>query len=384
MKKAGALLLTALLFASCANPSPTDYSAHTEAPPIQSPAPEQPSPEPPLPEPPEMPEPSERPMPDFEVEEYNGSLYHVFFHFLIAFPDIARNNSYGRNLDNDCVTPTEFRRSLEEFYRNGFVLMNLNDYVEIDADGTVSRKPIMVPVGKKPLILSFDDINYYSGNLGKGICDKVILDSGGRLAMSTMQNGAELITYDNCVIPILEAFCDEFPEFSPFGDKGMLAVTGFDGILGYRTQRDSPNRESEIEAVKPVVQALLDSGWYFASHGYGHYDLAKISLDRVRDDTRKWIEEVVPLVGDTNIYIFPYGSRATWDDPRFQSLIDDGFPLLMGVGMPPVGHPPYVRHTERYFFMDRWAVDGTTLRRHRDRLAPVLDTDFVFYQAERP
>ena len=58
------------------------------------------------------------PAPD-ELEEYTGPLYHVFYHFLIAFPEIAKGNSYGINLDNDTVTPTEFWRSLEELYKNG-------------------------------------------------------------------------------------------------------------------------------------------------------------------------------------------------------------------------------------------------------------------------
>jgi hypothetical protein len=382
MRRIVFLLLTALLLASCAGQTrlidiePTDPPEGLSATPT-------PTPKPTPAETPAPPEPTEKPPPDFEVEEYNGPLYHVFTHFLIAFPDIARNNSYGRNLDADCITPTEFRRSLEEFYKNGFVLMNLNDYVEIAEDGTVTRKPIMVPVGKKPLILSFDDINYYSGNLGKGICDKVVLDADGKLAMSTMQNGVELITYENCVIPVLEAFCEEFPGFSPFGDKGLLSITGYDGILGYRTHSGSPNRESEIKAVKPVVQALLDAGWYFASHGYGHYDMEKLTLQRTKEDTQKWIDEVASIVGDCKIYIFPYGSRTKWDDARFLSLIDKGFPLLMGVGISPVGHAPYVRHKDEYFFMDRWTIDGNALRLHADRLAPVLDAKVVFCPEER-
>jgi hypothetical protein len=364
-------------------PPPADPTHSIATPPelpFPSPTSDLPAPDAPTPQE-TAPAPSPLPV---DLVEYSGPLYHIFYHFLIAFPEIAYTNSYGRNLDTDCVTPLEFRRSLEELYKNDFVLMNLNGYVDILPDGTVVRKPIMVPAGKKPLIISFDDINYYSKNLGLGICDKVILDENGKLAMSTvMPDGTTLITYDNDVIPMLEAFCEEFPDFSPFGDKGLLSITGFDGILGYRTQRDSPGRSSEIEAVKPVVQALLDAGWYFASHGYGHYDMARINLDRVRSDTQKWRDEVGSLVGDTMIYIFPYGSRTSWDDPRFLSLISDGFPLVMGVGTPRAGDYPFVRHRDNYYFMDRMFIDGTSLRKFADRLAPLMDADFVYSQEQR-
>ena len=37
---------------------------------------------------------------------------HLFTHCLIAHPEIAfaKNNEYGRHLDRDCLTPSEFRR----------------------------------------------------------------------------------------------------------------------------------------------------------------------------------------------------------------------------------------------------------------------------------
>ncbi|MCL2003930.1 MAG: CapA family protein [Oscillospiraceae bacterium] len=384
-KRIVSILLIGLLLAACVPPPGDGFPALSPEPDASPAAPSSSSEPPSSSSPPAEPSASPEPVPPaFELEEYTGPLYHAFFHFLIAWPDVAYGNSYGRDLDRDCVTPAEFRRSLEEFYRNDFVLMNLNDYAGVGADGAVTRKPIMVPAGKKPLILSFDDINYYSKTLGLGVCDKVILDENGRLAMSTaMSDGTVRITYDNDVVPMLEAFCEEFPDFSPFGDKGLLSITGYDGILGYRTQRDSPNRESEIAAARPVVQALLDAGWYFGAHGYGHFDMERINLERVRTDTRRWREEVGPLVGDTQIYLFPYGSRTSWDDPRFLSLIDDGFPLLMGVGIAQAGHEPYIRLRERYFFMDRWFIDGTSLRQFPDRLAPLLDAETVYSPEER-
>jgi len=319
------------------------------------------------------------PAPD-ELEEYTGPLHHVFYHFLIAFPEIAKTNSYGINLDNDTVTPTEFWRSLEELYKNGFVLIDINRYIDYGEDGKVKLAKIMVPKGKKPLIMSFDDINYYSKNQGNGICDKIILDEDGNLAMLTYQpDGTALITYDNCVVPLLEKFIEQYPDFSPFGDKGLLAITGFDGILGYRTQRDSPNREAEIKAVAPVVEALKSRGWQFASHSYGHIRSKSVGLDRVKSDTKNWENEVASIVGDTKIYVFPYGEYTKHDQAEFKHLIDSGFVFFCGVGM-----PPYLKVHDGYIFMDRQNIDGFSLRNHAKWLAPLMDNTYVFCHKERP
>ncbi len=314
-----------------------------------------------------------------DLEEYTGNIHHVFYHFLIAFPEVAYSNPYGKYMDEVCVTPTEFWRSLEELYKNGYVLMDINGYITEDENGNVKKARLMVPKGKKPLIMSFDDINYYSANHGKGICDRIILDDNGNFAMSTVQSdGSELITYDNGVVPLLEKFCEEYPDFSPFGAKGLLAITGYDGILGYRVQRDSPDRDAEIEAVKPLVEALKLSGWTFASHSYGHIHSQKVGIDRVKTDTEHWENEVASIVGDTQVYVFPYGEYTKHSEPEFQHLLQSGFKILCGVGM-----PPYLKAYGSYIFMDRQNIDGYSLRNSAKWLEPLMDPSVVYCPEER-
>ena len=50
--------------------------------------------------------------------------------------------------------------------------------------------------------------------------------------------GNEVISQDLDAITILDKFVREHPDFSPFGAKGCLSLTGYQGILGYRTQND--------------------------------------------------------------------------------------------------------------------------------------------------
>jgi hypothetical protein len=375
LKKITPLLLALLITLSGCNPSGGEQSPPPAPTETASPAPAAtpeltPSP---------TPEPTPRPTPD-NLVKYDGPLHHVFYHFLIAFPKTAIETSYMGSLDTDCVTPGEFRRSLEQLYKNGFVLTDLNSYADFDENGKLIHKDIMVPEGKKPLVMSFDDINYYSKNHGKGIGDKLVLDENGKLAMLTVQeDGSELITYDNDVVPLLERFCEEYPDFAPFGVKGMLCLTGFDGVLGYRVQRDSPKRESEMAAAAPVIEELKRQGWYFASHSYAHMHAREVEPEQIIADAEKWEKEIAPVVGDTGIYVFPYGEYTQdHSDPKFQSLLGAGFKFLCGVGM-----PPHFKEYETYAFMDRQNIDGFSLRTHAKWLAPLMDNKVVYSEKER-
>ncbi len=95
-----------------------------------------------------------------------------------------------------------------------------------------------------------------------------------------------MVSRDLDAIPILDKFVEEHPDFSPFGAKGCLSLTGYEGILGYRTQTDTKswteaqeaNRQKEIEAVKPIIAELKRTGWTFGSHTWGHIRLCGLTL----------------------------------------------------------------------------------------------------------
>ena len=72
-------------------------------------------------------------------------------------------------------------------------------------------------------------------------------------------------SYD--LIPILEDFIKEHPDFSYKGARAIIALTGYEGILGYRTAAsysDSPTYESDREQAAKVAQCLRDNGWELA------------------------------------------------------------------------------------------------------------------------
>lgn len=310
---------------------------------------------------------------EVKLVEYTGIVEHWFTHALIAFPEITveTNTEYYWK---DCITPYEFKHFLQALYDYGFILVDPSICIENPSgDGKTFAwaDKLMLPEGKKPLIMSFDDVVYDSRKMHCGMVDKIIVDENGELASYTKHlNGEEVISYDNEFIPIIEQFCKEHPDFSHNGAKGVIALTGFAGVLGYRTNRQSENRESEIEEAKKVVAVLKEHGWTFASHSYSHTNFANASLEKVQDDTQKWQNEVQNIVGETPVFVYPFGARIPNEDPRIEVLKNAGFKLFCGVGSKNAINWEMKDGT---LLMDRRTMDGTALSEYQEIYKPFLD-----------
>jgi peptidoglycan/xylan/chitin deacetylase (PgdA/CDA1 family) len=174
-------------------------------------------------------------------------------------------------------------------------------------------------------------------------------------------------------VPILDRFVFEHPDFSDHGAKGVIALTGYQGILGYRTNDEQvANAVQEQKKAAIVIQRLKETGWSFASHGWGHLDAIKVSYDRFVQDTKRWKREVEPLIGTTSIYIYPFGSRVETDGDKFKALINEGFHVLCSVGP-----APYLKWQSGVMMMDRRHIDGIALKTQRSRLLELFDANDV-------
>ena len=224
------------------------------------------------------------------------------------------------------------------------------------------------------MILSFDDTNYYPYMLENGFAYKLILGDDGLIwSWGKDPQGNEVVSQDLDAIPILDKFVREHPEFSPFGAKGCLSLTGYEGILGYRTQTDTKswtqaqeaNRQKEREAVKPIIEELKRTGWTFGSHTWGHIRLGgSVSLAEIQADTERWADEVGTLVGPTTILFYPHGERPDGNDwqntgPIFRYLQSQGFRVFCSVGIESFS---YIKKDICAVICDRLHPDGTTLR----------------------
>ena len=305
---------------------------------------------------------------------YTSNIEHLFTHCLIAYPEIAfaKNNHMSKHYATDCITAKEFVKILNELHDNDYVLININNCYTLDKDNQVIKRKVKVPIGKKPLILSFDDVNYDSKKIGLGMVDKIIIDKDNNLASSTKINNKEHISYDNEFIPILENFIKLNPDFSIDNAKGVINLTGYDGILGYRTSHtNTTNRMEEIEKAQKVVNVLKENGWQFACHSYGHYHMNKITDEKFAQEIFSWKNEVEPIIGKTSIYVYPFGEWQVFENgnicKKHKMLQDAGFKLFCGVGMKSFfSYLP--NKTHKVLFKDRKCVDGRTLSQNNIEL----------------
>jgi len=273
--------------------------------------------------------------------KYDGSqYYHVFFHSLIIDTSKAFDGDHMEEGYNMYMTTvSEFQKMLPLLLENDFILYDITQMVEL-VDGKAVPKDIYLPEGKKPLVLSIDDVNYYDYMKPDGFADRLDVDAEGNVVTIVKdENGNDTVTYDGDVMPILDAFVKEHPEFSWQGAKGIVAVTGYQGAFGYRItdlpDYDEATQQWMLSQTKKVAEALRASGWQIASHSYTHnqyWNNKTMTMEQLEYDTGRWLGEIAPYVGDTNIIITPFGVTYGQDDERFRYIIDHGFYIYCPVG----------------------------------------------------
>ena len=332
---------------------------------------------------------------------------HLFFHPIIAYPEYAFSGAVSatdqKGLDDWMVTVDEYNKILQNVYDKGYILVAMEDvWSEVtDESGThMVRNTLMLPEGKKPLVISFDDVNYYQYMLEEGFTSKLLVGDDGQIwaECTDPYTGETFLTQELDATPILDNFVLEHPDFSLNGAKAIFSLTGYQGILGYRTQTDrdvtdpaeleafEANRQKEIEAVKPVIERLKETGWTFGSHTWGHINLANKSLATVQNDTERWLDEVGSLVGPTTILFYPHGARPDGDDwhttgPIFRYLQEQGFRVFASVGSESFS---YVKTDISAVICDRLHPDGRTLRGSRSRYLQFYDAQEIIDLDVRP
>lgn len=310
---------------------------------------------------------------------YDQPVRHIFFHSLIVDTSLAFDGDYMENGYNYWMTTVdEFRAILDELYANQYILIDIHDLAEeqVDEEGnvTLTAAQPLVPEGKIPLVLSVDDVSYYDYMENDGFAKRLVLDENGDVKnLYIDQDGTEHIgDYD--VMPILDAFVKEHPDFSLQGAKGIIAATGYEGTLGYRiNDMESPTLEADREAVRTIADRLKETGWLFASHGYGHKHTADISQNSLAADTERWQEEIAAYVGDTDLYIYPYGEEIDYPGPKLSYLQSMGFRYFCGVW----ASKPFVSVKDGYVRQTRCNLDGYTMISRPQSVADLIDASRI-------
>ena len=330
---------------------------------------------------------------------------HVFFHTLIkdtskAFDGDSDSDGYNQYM----TTIDEFNKIIQSMYDKGYVMVSPHDMATVNEDGTMSRGSIMLPPGKIPFVLSQDDVSYYHYMDGDGFASKLVVDENGDVKNEYIEDDGSVSTGDYDMVPLIDTFVKEHPDFSYHGRKGILAMTGYDGVLGYRTDiayktgknlqddqkkflRDHPDFDykQEVKNAKKVAAAMKAEGWEFASHTWGHKNVASTSLKDLKRDTKKWKKYVAPVLGKTDMIIFAFGADiGSWegysaDNEKYEFYKSQGYRYFCNVD----SSQYFVQITDDYFRQGRRNLDGYRMYYNPEMLSDLFDVSEV-WDSSRP
>jgi hypothetical protein len=246
------------------------------------------------------------------MHRWQGAVEELFVHPLVINPRLAfTSDATGISFAENFVTALEFRRILDQLWINGWTLVD----VHRAANGTVR-----VPVGRRPLVLSEDDVNYYRYFNGRGLAKRLVLDAGRPRA--ELPDGR---LSDDDVVPLVDAEVAKHPEFSADGAKGVLAVTGYEGLLG----EHHPNQPAARARLSALATWLTTHGWTFASHTWGHIDLTNSSAASIAWDIKQWKKLAEPILGSIDVLVYPFGARP--DTTATRQLAAAGYRIQLAI-----------------------------------------------------
>jgi peptidoglycan/xylan/chitin deacetylase (PgdA/CDA1 family) len=213
-----------------------------------------------------------------------GNIPVMMYHSIVNIRDDDTPYT-GGNVDQAGVNRTteSFKRDLEMYYNSGYRMIRLSDYV----NGNINT-----PLGKSPIVLTFDDGNRDNFNV-LGVDDK-----------------GNLIIDPNCVIGILESFKAKYPDYNVtaifFLNKNLF------GQPKYNEQ---------------MLKWLVDNGYQVGNHTENHLDLATINSSTTQKEVAymyKLFDSIIPGKY-THIVALPFGTPTNSNHSNFPYILKGNY-----------------------------------------------------------
>jgi len=186
----------------------------------------------------------------------------------------------GGNVDKDGYNRTKeaFIEDLEMYYKKGYQMISLKNYI----DGNIN-----VELGKSPIVLTFDD-----GNINNiRVIDK--------------KNG-ELIIDPNSAVGILESFKKKYPDFN------VTATFFLNEGLFYQPKYN-----------EDILKWLINNGYDVGNHTMDHIDLADVNKNEVQENIGgmyQILEKIIPGKYLPMLSL-PYGSPYSKEHDNFSYIL---------------------------------------------------------------
>ena len=300
------------------------------------------------------------------------------FHVLIADPGRAFTNaSLGKKYNQNFVTIDEFSKILQQLYDNGYVLVSMEDvFAETTSESgvtTYTANTIYLPSDKKPIMITETLVNYLAYMIdsdndgapdkgGAGFASRLVLQNG-EIKAEMVNSSGETIVGDFDLVPILNAFIKEHPDFSYRGARAMLGVCGHEGVFGYRTNKSVINTkgqayyDEQVAGAKEIVAALKADGYEIACYTYENIPYGSSDATKIKNDLTKWSEEVKPILGDVDTLIYAQTSDIEdYTGSKYNVVYSSGFRYF-------INHSsnPWAEISTNHVRQSRLMVTGTNM-----------------------
>ena len=324
------------------------------------------------------------------------------FHVLMADPTRAISDAqYGGLYNRNFVTIDEFSKILEQLYAGGYILIDFDSFIStstgVDGKESFFQSPLMLPAGKKPIMITETMVNYFNymidGNNdgepdagGAGFACKLVVDANGDIKAQYVDGSNQTLVGNYDLVPILEDFIKAHPDFSYRGARATLAVTGHEGVFGYRcntsyiASKSQSYYDEQVAGAKEIAQALRDKGYTIASYTYSNQKYRDLSAKEISQEMTNWTNQVTPILGEVDVLVFARenGGINDYTGAVFTALSDTGFQYFVDDG-----EKPSVTINTSYVRQTRIMVTGMNMQWHPTWFTQYFDCNAVLDIAVR-
>ena len=339
-----------------------------------------------------------------EVKDVS-TIPNLSFHVLMADASRACNKEVsGAELsglyNKNFVSVEEFTRILNQLYASNYVLVDFDSFISsvpgVDGNNSFFSKSIYLPQGKKPVMITETMVNYFEYMVdpdkdgtpdakGHGFANKLVLDDNGEIKASYVDANGQTLVGNYDLVPVLEAFIQEHPDFSYQGARAILAVTGTEGVFGYRTNTSYVARfgqsfyDNEVVEAKKIVEALREKGYTIASYTYSNQAYRGMNTLQIQAEVRNWTNQITPVIGEVDTMVFARASDIeAYSGTTFNVLYNSGIRFFLNSGSSPRVdvNTTFVRQT-------RLMVTGESMAWYSSQFSNYFDCNVVLDLASR-
>ena len=308
-----------------------------------------------------------------------STIPNLSFHVLMADPVRAfADKNYGGLFNRNFVTTEEFEKILDQLYVNGFVLVDYDSFVSsntgVDDSQSFFTDAILLPQGKKPVMITETMVNYFNYMIdsnddgeadagGSGFASRLVVTADGNIKAEYVDSDGSTKTGNYDLVPILEDFIAEHPDFSYRGARATLAVSGSEGIFGYRINSSYvPTKgqayvDEQIARAKEVVQALREKGYNLASYTYANKEYLGMTAQQIQSEMANWTSQITPVIGAVDTIVFARESDlGDYTGNKFEILYNAGFRIFVKNG-----DAPYAEVNTSFVRQTRLMVTGNSM-----------------------